>query len=342
MKKSLLALAVLGAFAGAASAQTNVTVYGLVDVGVQYTKTKVDGVGSTSLTEMASGMQSGSRLGFKGSEDLGGGLSAIFTLENGFNADTGALAEGTALFNRQAWVGLKGNFGTVKFGRQYTPIHLAVDSVDPFSTGLAGDMSSNAFDTYGVRMSNTINYSLPNMGGFYGEVAYGLGEVADSTSTGRQIGLSAGYANGPLNAVFAYHNQNLTTGVAPAVVDDGEDKAYFFGATYDFKVVKAHAAYSQNKGEAADGTTDYKSRSYMVGVSAPVGAAGTVLASFQRADDRLSDDKFDVFALGYTHNLSKRTNLYTSYSHSKLVSFDTLGLPDVKANKFNVGVRHQF
>ena len=117
MKKSLLALAVLGAFAGAASAQTNVTVYGLVDAGIQRTDTDNSG----ARWGLDSGLQSGNRLGFKGSEDLGGGLSAIFTLESGFNLDDGTQAQGGRLFGRQAWVGLNGGFGTVKFGRQYTP-----------------------------------------------------------------------------------------------------------------------------------------------------------------------------------------------------------------------------
>ncbi|RZI41890.1 porin [Herbaspirillum sp. HC18] len=114
MKKSLLALAVLGAFAGVASAQTNVSIYGVADVGIERTKLSP----GQSTTRLSSGIQSGSRLGFKGSEDLGGGMSAIFALENGYDISNGALGQGGLLFGRQAWVGLNGGFGAVKFGRQ--------------------------------------------------------------------------------------------------------------------------------------------------------------------------------------------------------------------------------
>src|ERR1700730_16325238 len=128
MKKTLLALAVLGAFAGAASAQTNVTVYGIVDAGVQY---KNDGNPAGKTLSLQSGIQNGSRLGFKGTEDLGGGLSAIFTFENGFNVDDGTLGQGNRLFGRQAWVGLNGGFGTVKLGRQQTALYYALTEIDP-------------------------------------------------------------------------------------------------------------------------------------------------------------------------------------------------------------------
>lgn len=126
MKKSLLALAVLGAFAGAASAQTNVTIYGVVDAGITH-----ENGAAGSVTKLATGVQSGNRLGFKGTEDLGGGLKANFQIENGFNLDTGTQRQG-ALFGRQAYVGLSGNFGAINLGRQYNPVFNALDSIDPW------------------------------------------------------------------------------------------------------------------------------------------------------------------------------------------------------------------
>jgi len=321
MKKSLLALAVLASFAGVASAQTNVTVYGIVDMGLQRTDTNT----TEPLWALDSGLQSGSRLGFKGTEDLGGGLSASFQLENGFNADKGSAAQGGLLFGRQAWVGLNGGFGSVKLGRQNTPIYVAAGAVDPFELGLAGDLQ-NTVNTFGLRMDNTVNYSL-TAGAFSGQVAYGFGEVAGDTTASRQLGLSLGYANGPVSAVFAYHKQENATGTASG-------KIAFLGGTYNFGVVKAHASYADEKTAG-----DVKLRDYMVGVSAPVGAAGSVMTSFQRTDNRDSDAKFDLFAIGYTHNLSKRTNLYTSLGYGKL---EVPGVEDVKSNKFNVGIRHKF
>jgi predicted porin len=337
MKKSLLALAVLGAFAGAASAQTNVTVYGLVDAAISRTDN-----GVAKNTTLDSGGQSGSRLGFKGSEDLGGGLSAIFTLENGYNVDTGTLGQGGRMFGRQAFVGLNGGFGAVKFGRQYNPIRPALEGLDPFGLAAAPGIL-NVFNAYGERADNTINYSTPNLNGFSGQLGYSLGEVAGSTSTGRQLGLSAGYANGPISAVLAYHNQNLVTG---GTVDAGTAKTTLLGGTYDFGVAKAHAAYAWNKGDTATGASNIDSRDMMLGVSARVGAAGTVLASYLRKSDKLVANRdANQWAIGYTHDLSKRTNLYTFYSrmnNDAASSLGNAGAPGVDPSAFTVGIRHKF
>jgi len=360
MKKSLLALAVLGAFAGAASAQTNVQIYGVVDAGIQRTNTDLVNATTGAVSDadtwaLESGLQNGSRLGFKGSEDLGGGLSAIFTLENGFSTDTGNLGQGGRLFGRQAFVGLEGGFGAVKLGRQNTPLHLALDSIDPFGTNLAGNLE-NVFNDAGQRTDNTINYSLPNLGnGLYGQIAYTFGEQAGDTSGNQQIGLSIGYANGPINVVLAHHRANNQA-------DTATGHTTMLGGTYDFRVAKVHAAFADNQGDFKAGALiagftagltsaqitaasnasgfdeDIETRDFMLGVSAPVSAAGTVLASWARKDDRNSDLKYDQFAIGYTHSLSKRTGLYTSFGYGKAES----GGDDLKKNVFNVGVRHKF
>jgi predicted porin len=335
MKKTLIALAALGTFTNVASAQTNVTIYGVADAGIS----RIDN-GAAKSTNVDSGGQSGSRLGFKGTEDLGGGLSAIFTLESGFSIDTGALGQGGRLFGRQAFVGLNGGFGAIKIGRQYNPIRPALESLDPFGFGLAGNIS-NVFNAYGERADNTINYSTPNFGGFSGQLAYSLGEIAGSTSTGRHLGLSAAYANGPLNAVLAYHNQNLVA----AGVDNGDAKTTLLGGTYDFGVAKAHAAYAQNKGSAVTGATSVDSRDMMLGVSAPVGA-GAILASYTRRDNKLAANRdSNQWALGYTYNLSKRTNLYTSYARITNDASANLGGAAAAGNDpstFNLGIRHKF
>jgi predicted porin len=336
MKKSLLALAVLGTFAGAAFAQTNVTIYGIADAAISRSDN-----GVAKSTNVDSGGQSGSRLGFKGTEDLGGGLSAIFTLENGYSIDTGTLGQSGRLFGRQAFVGLNGGFGAIKLGRQYNPIRPALESIDPFGFGLAGNIS-NVFNAYGERADNTINYSTPAIGGFSGQIAYSLGEVAGSTSTGRQLGMSAGYANGPLSAVLAYHNQNLVTGTT---VDNGNAKTTLLGGTYDFGVMKAHAGYAWNKGDAATGVANVDSRDMMIGATVPVGAAGAVLASYIRRSDKLASNDSNQVAVGYTYNLSKRTNLYTSYARIKNEGTANLGGAAARGTDpslFNVGIRHKF
>ncbi|OWW22647.1 porin [Noviherbaspirillum denitrificans] len=337
MKKSLLAFAVLAAFAGTTAAQTNVSIYGVADAGI----TRFDN-GATTTTRIDSGIQSGSRIGFRGTEDLGGGLSAIFTLENGFNIDDGTLGQGGRLFGRQAFVGLSSNtVGAIKFGRQYNPIRSAIEGVDPFALGLAG-RADNVFNVFGDRTDNTINFTTANFGGFTGQVAYSLGEVAGSNSIGRSFGLSAGYAAGPLSVIVAHHDQNL----AAAGVATGDSKATLLGGTFDFGVAKLHAAYARNKGQTAAGVTNIDRDDILLGVSAPVGGNGRILASWiRRSDDIGANRDADQIALGYTHDLSKRTNLYTSYGRTRNESAATLGGASAAGRDpsvFNVGVRHRF
>lgn len=339
MKKSLLALAVLSAFAGAASAQTSVTVYGVVDMALQHEN---NGGAAGSKTALDSGIESGSRLGFKGSEDLGGGLKANFDLEMGVNADNGTSSQGGLTFGRQAWVGLSGNFGSVNFGRQYAPIFIATDSVDPFDAGIisgqagSGTSSSGILGLFGTpfRTNNTVNYTTTNLGGFTGSAAYSFGEVAGNNSANRQIGLSGTYANGPALATVAYHKANDALGNATKIL--------FVGGTWDFKVVKAAAAYGKTTTDL--NTVDNKTA--MLGVTVPVGP-GNILGSWvHQKNDLVGGGKSNQLAVGYTYAMSKRTDLYTSYSRTANDANDNAGglaagngLTD---KLFNVGIRHKF
>lgn len=346
MKKSLLALAVLGAFAGAANAQTNVTVYGLVDAGIA----RETGGAAGSAWKLNTGVQSGNRLGFKGTEDLGGGLKANFQLENGFTLDDGRMGQGTRLFGRQAFVGLSGNFGAVNLGRQYNPLFIALDTIDPFDTGLSGAANNlMAPGTNGdVRVDSSITYTSPNVSGFSATGLYGFGEVPGDTAKSRTYALSANYANGPLVAVFAYSNTNDAAAANSA-------KAWLIGGTYDLGVVKAHLGYESEKADAAFpgvGGADY--RDLMVGVSAPVGG-GTVLASFIKKTDKAANSNAGAkqYAVGYTYPLSKRTNVYTSYGRITNDAGAAFAVGDAtqaaaapnagqSSSQFAVGVRHTF
>lgn len=359
MKKSLLALAVLGTLAGAAAAQTNVTIYGVADAGIRFRDS--DAVANSKTWGLDSGLQSGSRIGFRGTEDLGGGLAAIFTLENGFNIDDGSLGQGigasattpalTRLFGRQAFVGISGGFGAVKLGRQYAPIRVAVETIDPFGLGGAGN-AANVFNVHGERTDNTLNYTTPRFGGFTGQMAYSFAEIAGDNSAGRHIGLSGAYANGPVTVVAAYHRQNLLgggTATAFPSTPNGEQETTMLGGTYDFGVAKLHAAYSRSKGETAAGATSLDRDDALIGVSAPVGS-GTVLASYiLRRDDiagagGTSRDASQL-AVGYLHNLSKRTNLYAMYGHTRNdagASLNGAAVAGADPSTFMVGVRHRF
>jgi predicted porin len=156
MKKSLLALAVFGAFVGAAQAQSNVTLYGVVDVGFVHDSGAVGGsTAGLVKTRISSGVESGSRLGVRGVEDLGNGLKAKFVAETGFGADTNAsgfCTGGNQFMGRQAYVGLEGGFGSLTAGRQYNPWFLSMSDADPFGTGLAGNIANNDVPSWFVPM----------------------------------------------------------------------------------------------------------------------------------------------------------------------------------------------
>ena len=340
MKKTFLALAVLGAFAGTASAQSNVTIYGVVDAGITH-----ENGAAGSVTKLATGVQSGNRIGFKGSEDLGGGTKVNFQLENGFNADTGSIRQGGALFGRQAYVGFSGSFGAVNAGRQYNPVFIALDSIDPFGTGLTGSstnlMASGANGD--VRTNNSLTYSSPDMNGFSFNGMYGLGEVAGDSSKSRYYALSVAYAKGPVAAYLAYDNANNAT-------NTNSTKLLLVGGTYNFGPATLHLAYETEKDDAA---MNY--RDWMVGVSAPVGS-GTIMASYINKNDRSGaavSSGAKQFGLGYVYPLSKRTNIYTSYGHinndagaANVVGDASSGGNAVAAGNsstaFTVGIRHKF
>jgi predicted porin len=343
MKKSLLALAVFGTFAGAASAQSAITIYGVADVGFSRTDTNT----TEPVWALTSGQQNGSRIGFRGTEDLGGGLSAIFTLENGYAIDTGALQQGNRLFGRQAFVGLSSKAaGTVKLGRQYSLNHDALNVFDPFGTNLAGNTenvapgylggapyfvagNATAAGAVDIRVDNSVVYQTTNLGGFTGALQYGFGEQAGSFSNGRQISASGTYANGPIAAVATYLTAKNTTGTV-------DQKSVLLGGTYNLGVAKLAAGFQNNKLES--GAAEVESRTFLLGATVPVGP-GNILASWIRADDKNSDAKSDQIALGYTHPLSKRTNLYTSAAWQKT---EVPAAADVKATIFNAGIRHLF
>ena len=331
MKRSLpvLACGTLFLVTGNVSGQTSLTLYGIVDAGLVYER----GAPAGSVTKLTGGVQSGSRLGFKGMEDLGGGLAAKFALEAGFNTDNGSLGQGGLLFGRQAWIGLGSRWGDLTFGRQHTPHYTLLDQVDPFRAGLAGT-ATNLMSTT-TRMNNTVRLGSPDWRGFTGELAYGFGEVAGDSTANRQLGASLGYAKGPLVLKIAHHRIEDAPGTDSA-------RNTLLGGKFDFGVAAASLGVGLNRGT---GTTD--NRDYMLGVTVPVGA-GAILASFTRKDDRtgLNADA-DQWALGYTHALSRRTNVYTSFAriHNDPGAGFTVGNatePGSGDKAFNIGIRYKF
>lgn len=343
LKVSSIALA-LGLLAGPSWAQSTVTLYGLIDMGFVH---ESGGPNGASINKLTSGVSAGSRLGFRGLEDLGGGLAAVYTLEMGINADTGSSGQGGLLFGRQSFVGLQGDFGSVLLGRQYTPVAFIQTETDPFYTGLAGD-SANLISPGGAggsnRMDNTVRYAFAGKSGLTADLVYGFGEVAGNTRANRQYGGSLGYVSGPVYVKLGHHNVNNAASVP--------GKVTYLGATYDFGAAKAHFNYVVNKGASVFGIVNSDSRDVLLGVSVPYGV-GRFMASYIRKDDRtLANNDASQLALGYMHSLSKQTSVYTSIARIKnnavagsATGFYRVGNATEQGlgdQAFNIGIRHAF
>ncbi|WP_430407239.1 porin [Hydrogenophaga sp.] len=267
MKKTLIALAAVAA-TGAAFAQSSVTLFGIVDLNIRNVRQ-----GGDNLTSMSQDGIASSRLGFRGVEDLGGGMSAGFWLEAGLNPDTGTPAG--VQFQRRSTVSLMGGFGEVRLGRDYTPTFWNHTVYDPFGTNGVGS-SVNTFTVLGsgattlVRANNSLSYFTPNLGGFGAQVMYSFKETAAANDPNEYAGVRLTYAAGPLSAALATASEGSS-------IATESFKRTNFGISYDFGVAKPMAQYTQGKFGAA------KVNHYLLGVTAPVGP-GNLKASYTRSD----------------------------------------------------------
>ena len=349
MKKSLVALAVLGALTGSAYAADSVQLYGIIDMGVEH----FNNDGSSSITKLGTGVQSGSRIGLKGTEDLGGGLTALFQAETGFCANgvggpnsATSYCTGGGFMQRTSIVGLKGDFGTLVGGRMYSLTFNDQAAVDPFGYGLVGAISDNGTIGAPARVSQAVAYVSPNFSGFGLAGAYVFGDSLGTTKTTGGYNLHAGYNNGPLMVGLDYLRVNNNNG-------DALVKHTMLVGTYDFGVAKLAAMYAQNKPDAAVGGGNFQA--WMLGATVPVGP-GAILASYTQSKNKdVAATTSKQYALGYTYALSKRTNLYTSYAHmsndagASLIVNDATGNNDapmgpggLSSSGFALGIRHQF
>jgi predicted porin len=335
MKKSLLALAALTAFAGAASAQSSVTLYGRVDLSVG------KGFG-TDAKSMANG--SGSRFGVRGVEDLGGGLSALFNIEHRFDADTGS--QGASRFwHGRSLVGLQGGFGQVVFGREYVTAFLQSQLVaDPWgwdtivAGSLGGTVGLNTAITGGaiakVRNDSSVTYKVSTGGVTFGAQ---IAEATDAINNfqSRPVNFAVNYSGGPLVVGFGYERTGLETATIT-------EKWMTLNASYDFGMAKVGAMIGRGEKVAtgASGAAalagDHKS--YLVSVTAPVGA-GELRASYGRLENTtINAIGAKGFALGYHYSLSKRTTIYAD------VAKNDSDLIPASASKtgYDFGIKHNF
>ena len=358
MKKSLIALAVLAA-SGAAMAQSSVTLFGIVDTAVGY----VDNANAAgdSVYGLTTSGNATSRLGFRGVEDLGGGLKAGFWLEGEIFGDDGNAAGFN--FTRRSTVSLMGGFGEVRMGRDLTPNYSKTVSYDLFGqTGIGQfmgwtDWASNSdfgtavptADASNVRSSNMISYYTPNFGGLTAGLGYGFDEQTTGKA-GRYVGGYVAYDNGPLSLAASYDQRDLLVNglVAGSAVLDRD--TFTLGGSYNLNVVKLNAIVQQSKYKAL-GESE-KVNAYALGVSAPVGA-GEVKLQYALYDNKIIESKAHHISLGYVHNLSKRTAVYGTVSYMDNKDDSNLGLQAKNLSTggpgrgesqtgVQVGIRHAF
>lgn len=350
--KKIATLAVFAAISATAAAQSSVTLFGVLDVNARYVKN-----GDLKLKSLSGGGINTSRLGVRGTEDLGDGLKAGFWLETGLNVDTGTQSDTTRFWNRRATVSLLGNFGEVRLGRDFTPTYTGYSDYDVFgdngiaasskfesALGVSRDGNTSTTSTgQGTRSDNMVSYFTPgNLGGFYGRASVAAGE---GTAGKKYYGGRAGYAAGPLDVSASYGQYT----VAPLAGDD-KFKVADVGASYDFGVVKAMGYYTQSK------FASQKIASYSIGAIVPVGL-GQIKAAYTHANASGTDalgasvDANDAnqFAVGYIYNLSKRTAIYTTAAYVKnkgAATFAVASAPAMvaggKSTGAEVGLRHSF
>lgn len=337
MKCKTLAAALLSSLPLFAHAQSNVQIYGVMDAAIAVEDT--DAPGESSRTVINSGNQSSSRIGFRGTEDLGNGLKALFNIEAGVALDTGAADSN--LFGRRAVVGLQGAFGTLTVGREYSPIAAVAAATDILGQGLYGsNLSAFATNRLTRRLANSVNYKSNAAGGFTVNAAYSTGERSVDPS-GDLMGVSLEYKNGGLYLGGGYHQlERLAT---------GDDKEWGVGAGYTFGAFEIKGNYLVADQTGAN--NEYK--------NANIGAAYTTgpskfFLNFQQQKNE-NGAKGNTVSLAYTYALSKRTNIYTTYAQLRNNGRGSFGItsssvtlaPPATAlgadpRVFNVGVRHTF
>lgn len=382
MKKTLAAVAVLGAFAGSALA-ADVQLYGIVDTGLGYNHVDVDGLGDgqdLDSFEMKSGQGSGSRFGFKGTEDLGNGLTVGFILEDGILSDTGE--DDKAMFNRESSLFIEGSFGKFAMGR-IGSINNGQSSwakagmISAFGTSDWGGYSAQIGNVMHMagQWDNMIAYQTPDFAGFKVYAQYGMGtnDNENESRSDRYYALGATYNNGPFAGYFAVGSINYktasATGVEPGASDIDDSLTVTLGGSYDFEVVKVYlgaqyfdevklSKFSGVLGDAGvidtDAKKDYKVKGYAVTLSgdAPLwgGKAmfgiGYTDAETADSEDNVQDVELSryVVSVGYDYPFSKRTDVYAvaSYMQDSWENNKDKVDADPSAYTLYVGLRHRF
>jgi predicted porin len=339
MNKKSLAIALLSILPLAAQAQTSVQIYGIADASIGIEDT--DAPGEDRRTVISSGTQSTSRIGFRGTEDLGNGLKALFNIEAGYAIDTGG-QDAAGLFQRRAVVGLQGAFGTVTVGREYSPVAAVAQSADPLGHGFYGStLTGFGANRLTRRLSNSVNYKSHDLSGLTFLAAYSAGERQTSDPSGNLVGAALEYKNGPLYLGASYQQTERLA--------IGDDKEYAYGVGYNFGVFDLRAAYMRANPTGANNVFEFLT----LGGVFTSGPNKFYVSGHQQKLQ--TGAKGNGVSLAYSYTLSKRTNLYSSYGRVRNNGLAAFGLssaggsfaPPATAlgadpSVFNVGVRHSF
>lgn len=333
-------LGAVAAISFSAQAQSSVTIYGIIDAGITY----VDNQGGYKQYKFADGVNYGNRLGFRGVEDLGGGLRAVFNLEMGFNLKNGTLAQGGRAFGRQSWVGLEStSLGTVSMGRQYDFVrdYLTQFNYGGFASVYAGHQGD--YDRIsGKQMDNAVKYVSPSFGGFTVGGMFAFGEQIDNFNRKSQFSLGSGYKNGPLSIGAAYVRINDTTvfpyaqtgvysfmglpsaaqGPTPNGVIDyypvtgagfTVDKQEIAGIGASYKFDKFLLAANTTATKFTKGPSSTTQNVYEIGGMYFLDGPWALVGGFQYVT--MEDDKWYQYTGAVRYSLSKRTTIYGSISY---------------------------
>lgn len=373
--KQLWICSAIALASSAAHAQSSVTLFGVVDLGVQYTK----GAGAGSVRALSNGGLSTSRIGFRGTEDLGGGLRAGFWLEGSLNPDngtgratntnnqpTGATTAGGLTFDRMSYVSLShDSWGEVRLGHDFIPTHYNSIYFDPFNANGVARAGNLTFAGVGtgplptaITGSNTVSYWLPGkLGGVYGMAMVGTGENDSSVANsddGNFAGARLGYASGPFDIAAAFARSQFSSAAAI-----GNYTHANIGGTWDAGFAKFFALYNRVTVQLAAGTV--RKNTAEIGAHVPAGEVGRIRLSYAVLDDRSgsslrtaggqarSGDDARQLGAGYVHNLSKRTALYGTYARISnrgegryVVSGGAAPASGRSSSGWEFGVRHLF
>lgn len=365
MKMKLFAAAVAALAAGGAYAQSSVTLYGVVDAGIEYQNHQPNAAGVTGshdVVRLTSGNMSGSRWGLRGVEDLGGGLKGIFVLESGFNVDTGTSGQGGRLFGRQAFVGLQSQYGQLTLGRHQTPFYDFGLAFDPMAISTNYSITSQGVE-FQSRADNSLKY-IGTFGGLTAQLLYSTGantvgtasaytgvsgEVPGSYKTGREYSASLVYNGGPFSVGAVFDETNLGNPVGGAGVDTTRAKIQraSVAGTYSFGPAKLFAGYRYAHaldnarlpgGTLSNGTVAANvSNLYWLGAGYQLTPALSLTGAAYYQDFRNTGADPWSFVVSTDYAFSKRTDAYFNVAYTKNKDGSTLGLQGTGAASSGFG-----